>query len=303
MKPAPFAYMAPSSLAETLEALAAYGDEAKLLAGGQSLMPLLNMRLTTPEVIVDVNRMTELDYIRQEDGVVCIGALTRQYKLEQDALIEVLLPFLQPVVKLIGHPPIRHAGTVGGSLAHADPAAELPAAMCALKAMFKIAGPSGERLVSADAFFTGYLTVDMAPDEMLVEVRIPAPQRAVWGIREYARRAGDFALAGAAVVVDLGPAPASLSAQVVLFGVGDRPLRVPAAESLLGDHGLSPAIADDLAEVAVRDLACEGDIHASSAYRRQLARAMVRRAVLDAAVMFERNFDLESEGKTDATPA
>ena len=285
MKPAPFAYVAPSSLPEALETLSAYGDEAKLLAGGQSLMPLLNMRLTTPEVIVDVNRVTALDYIRQDGDAVCIGALTRQYRLEQDPVIGALAPFLRPVVKLIGHPPIRHAGTVGGSLAHADPAAELPAAMCALQASFQIAGPRGERLVSADAFFTGYLTVDMAPDEMLVEVRIPTPTRAVWGIREFARRAGDFALAGAAVVVELASASVLQSARVVLFGVGDRPLRVPSAELLLMEHGLSPAIADELADVAVQDLECEGDIHASSAYRRQLARAMARRAVLDAVAM------------------
>ncbi len=304
MKPAPFAYVAPGSLAETLDALAAHGDEAKLLAGGQSLMPLLNMRLTTPEVIVDVNRVTALDYIHQDGDTVCIGALTRQYRLEHNPLIGACVPFLRPVVKLIGHPPIRHAGTVGGSLAHADPAAELPAAMCALQASFKIAGPSGERLVSADDFFTGYLTVDMAPDEMLVEVRIPIPHRSVWGVREFARRVGDFALAGAAVVVDLSPAVASTGARVVLFGVGDRPLRVPAAESLLIDHGLSAAIADELAAVAVQDLDCEGDIHASSAYRRQLARAMVRRAVLDAVAMTKRNLlDAERGGDTDATPA
>ncbi len=152
MKPAPFAYVAPSSLAETLATLSAYGDEAKLLAGGQSLMPLLNMRLTTPAVIVDVNRLTALDYIRQDGDTVCIGALTRQYTLEQDPLIRTLIPFLRPVVKLIGHPPIRHAGTVGGSLVHADPAAELPAAMCALQASFKIAGPDGERLILATIF-------------------------------------------------------------------------------------------------------------------------------------------------------
>ncbi|ETX03886.1 MAG: hypothetical protein ETSY2_31990 [Candidatus Entotheonella gemina] len=303
MKPAPFAYVAPSSLAETLETLSAYGDEAKLLAGGQSLMPLLNMRLTTPEVIVDVNRVTALDYTCQDGNAVCIGALTRQYRLERDPLIGALLPFLRPVVKLIGHPPIRHAGTVGGSLAHADPAAELPAAMCALQASFKIAGPSGERLVPADDFFTGYLTVDMAPDEMLIEVRIPTPQRAVWGIREFARRAGDFALAGAAVVVDLGPVAAATGARIVLFGVSDRPLRVPAAESLLMDHGLSAAMASDLAAVAVQDLECEADIHASSAYRRQLARAMVRRAVLDAVAMQEKNPGVGREGNTDATPA
>ncbi len=143
----------------------------------------------------------------------------------------------------------------------------------------------------------------MAPDEMLVEMRIPTPPRTVWGIREFARRAGDFALAGAAVVAGLSPASSCTHARLVLFGVGDRPLRVPAAESLLMDHGLSPALADELAAVAVKDLECEGDIHASSAYRRQLERAMVRRAILDAVAMPEHPYDTEGGGDTDATPA
>lgn len=293
MKPAPFAYVAPASLDEALAALSVYGEEAKLLAGGQSLMPLLNMRLTTPEVIVDVNRLTALDYIRVDGDTVCIGALTRQFTLERDPLIQSVIPFLQPVVRLIGHPPIRHAGTVGGSLVHADPAAELPAAMCALQASFKIAGPGGERLVPADEFFTGYLTVDMAPDEMLIEVRIPAPQRTAWGIREFTRRAGDFALAGAVVVASLSEAATCTHARVILFGVGDRPLRVPVAESLLMGHEPSRALADDVAAAAVEDLECEGDIHASGDYRRQLARAMLRRAVLDAVASMQEGTDTD----------
>ncbi len=291
MKPAPFAYVAPSSLAEALDVLAAHGDEAKLLAGGQSLMPLLNMRLTTPAVIVDINRVTELDYIRQDGNTVCIGALTRQYALEWAPLIERFVPFPLPVVKFIGHPPIRHVGTVGGSLVHADPAAELPAAMCALQASFKIVGPSGERLVSADDFFTGYLTVDMAPDEMLIEVRVPTPHHTIWGILEFVRRAGDFALTGAAVVADLSSTSKGIDARIVLFGIGERPLRVPAAESLWIEHEFAPELADELAAVAVQDLDCEGDIHATADYRRQLARAMVRRAVLDASAMLKSDID------------
>ncbi len=222
-----------------------------------------------------------LDYVCLDGDTVCIGALTRQFTLERHPLIQATIPFLRPVVRLIGHPPIRHAGTVGGSLVHADPAAELPAAMCALQASFKIAGPNGERLVSSDDFFTGYLTVDMAPDEMLVEIRIPVPQQTAWGIREFTRRVGDFALAGAVVVAGLSEAKTCTYARVVLFGVSDRPLRVPVAEALLMDREPSPALADDMATAAIEDLDCEGDIHASSTYRRQLARAMLRRTVLD----------------------
>lgn len=287
MKPAPFEYVAPTSLDETLATLANYGEEAKLLAGGQSLLPLLNMRLMAPEVIVDVNRLTMLDYIRLDGDTVCIGATTRQFTLERDPLIRAAVPFLRPVVQLIGHPPIRHAGTIGGSLAHADPAAELPAAMCALQASFKVTGPDGERLVPADDFFTGYLTVDMGPDEMLVEVRIPTPKQTAWGIREFTRRSGDFALAGAVVVADLAEAALCTHARVILFGVGDRPLRVPVAESLLMGRSLSRDLAEDVADAAVEDLECEGDIHASGAYRRQLARAMLRRTVEDVVVSTE----------------
>lgn len=206
------------------------------------------------------------------------------------------------MVRLIGHPPIRHAGTVGGSLAHADPAAELPAAMCALQASFKIAGADGERLVPADDFFTGYLTVDMAPDEMLVEVRIPTPLRMVWGIREFTRRAGDFALAGAAVVAGLSDDTTCTHARVVLFGVGDRPLRVPVAESLLIGRQPSCELADQVAVAALDDLECEGDIHASGAYRRQLARAMLRRAVGDAVASIAED-TMKNQGETDATSA
>src|ERR1051325_8210470 len=187
MKPAPFDYIRPASLPELQEQLWQHGEDAKLLAGGQSLMPLLNMRLASPRVIIDMNSLAELDYIRQGDDVVRIGALTRQHALERDPLIETAVPFLKPVVKLIGHPQIRHSGTIGGSLAHADPSAELPAAMCALQAQFRVASRGAERLVNANDFFVGILTADLKPSEILTEIVIPVRANRVWGIQEYAR--------------------------------------------------------------------------------------------------------------------
>lgn len=287
MKPAPFAYVAPASVEEALQLLSQYGEDAKLLAGGQSLMPLLNMRLATPKVVIDINGLTELDYMRLEGDMLCIGALTRQYKLEQAPLVQKTLPFLLPVVRLIGHPPIRYAGTVGGSLAHADPAAELPAAMCALQAELNVIGPAGTRGVKSDDFFLSYLTVDLQPDEILAGVRIPVPSNTVWGVHEYTRRAGDFALAGAAVVMELEGPNHCAEARVVLFGVSDRPLRAPAAESFLAGRSLSSELADDVAAAAVEGIECEADIHATSGFRKHLAQVMARRAFLDAVALAE----------------
>lgn len=287
MKPAPFDYVRPASLEEVLETLSNYGEDAKLLAGGQSLMPILNMRLATPRVLVDINGLSELDYIRLEGDDLCIGALTRQYRLERDPLVQKTVPFLLPVVRLIGHPQIRHAGTVGGSLAHADPSAELPAAMCALQAQFRVVGSGGDRRVPADDFFLGIFTVDLRPDEMLTEARVPVPHNTVWGIREYARRSGDFALAGAAVVLELAGTKRCVRGRVVLFGVSSRPLRASAAESYLAGRELSEGLAEDFAAAAVEGLECDGDIHVTGPYRKHLAKVMAKRALLDAVAMAE----------------
>lgn len=287
MKPAPFEYVAPATLEETVQALSQYGDDAKLLAGGQSLMPLLNMRLATPSVVVDINRLSELDYVRLDSDFLCIGAMTRQYKLERDPLVKETIPFLPSVARLIGHPQIRHAGTVGGSLAHADPAAELPAAMCALQAEFQVMGPGGARLVKADSFFLSYLTVDLQPDELLVEARIPVSHNIVWGICEYTRRAGDFALAGMALVVELGASNRCMQGWAVLFGIAGRPLRAAAAESCLAGRELSNKLADEFAAAAVEGLECDSDIHANGLYRKHLTKVMAKHALLNAVALAE----------------
>ena len=290
MKPAPFEYIAPESVEETLEVLTQYGDEAKILAGGQSLMPLLNMRLTTATVLVDINGLEDLNYIRQEGDYLQIGALTRQYRLEHDPLIQQAVPILAPVTRLIGHPPIRYAGTIGGSLAHADPAAELPAAVCALEAELHVSGLSGSRWVQSGDFSRGYLTVDMQPAEMLTEVRFPVRKNAAWGVQEYTRRAGDFALAGAIVLAEIDAGQCKRG-RIVVFGVGDRPVRAVQAERLIIGRALSRDMADDVASTAVDGLDCQADLHASAEYRKHLARVMVKRAYVDAVTMWESQTD------------
>lgn len=287
MKPAPFEYIAPGSVEETLEILAEYGEEAKIIAGGQSLMPLLNMRLTAPGVLVDINGLTGLDYIRQERNSIHIGALTRQYRLEEAPVIQNVVPILTGVVRLIGHPAIRHAGTIGGSLVHADPAAELPAVLSALEGGVRVLGPSGARWVSAADFFQNYLTVDMRADELLTEIRIPVRNNLVWGVREYARRAGDFALAGAIVVAEMD-GERCVHARAIAFGVGDRPIRLRRAEALMLDCSLNGGNANDVAKAAVDGLDSHTDLHASAAYRNHLAEVMIRRAYLDVVSMCQR---------------
>ena len=286
MKPAPFEYIAPESIEQAVAALVQYGDESKILAGGQSLMPLLNMRLTTPGIVVDINGLDELSYIRQEGERLHIGALTRQYRLERNARIRQTVPVLAAATRLVGHPPIRYAGTIGGSLAHADPAAELPAVMCALEAELCVVGPSGVRSIPAIDFFQGPLSADLRPDELLTEVRIPIRKNVVWGVREYTRRAGDFALAGAIVLAEI-EADRWANGRVVLFGVEDRPLRVSHAEAVLTQRALSDGQADAVAAAAVAGLDCHADLHASAGYRKQLARVMAKRAYLDTVAMWD----------------
>jgi CO/xanthine dehydrogenase FAD-binding subunit len=226
VKPAPFEYSAPSSLDE---ALALLDDEAKVLAGGQSLVPLLNFRLARPERIVDINRIEELAYIRaDEDGTLRIGALARQAELERSQLVAERWPLLAQAVRLVGHPQIRSRGTVCGSVAHADPTAELPVALTALDARFHVRSAGGARTLRATELFAGPLTTSLAADELLAEIEVPAlPAGARCAFREYARTHGDFAVAGAAVVLAPG------HAAVALLGAGWTPLRAPEAERAL----------------------------------------------------------------------
>ncbi|HLZ27933.1 MAG TPA: xanthine dehydrogenase family protein subunit M [Chloroflexota bacterium] len=278
MKPAPFEYVAPRSLDEALGALADGGADAKLLAGGQSLIPLLNFRLARPSLLVDLNRVAELAYVSSRDRGVAIGAMTRQATIERDAQMRQAQPLLFEAIGWVGHPAIRSRGTIGGSLAHADPAAELPAVAVCLDAQLSIASPRGRRTVAAEDFFVGYLTTVLEPDEILVETWLPPllPSTGqAW--LEFARRHGDFALAGVAVSLSL-ERDAVCDARIVLTGVGGKPARAREAETLLMGGRVSERAA--AAAEAIRSaIDPDADIHATKEYRAHLAGVLTERAI------------------------
>src|SRR3954467_13644651 len=226
MKPAPFDYEAPASLDAALDLLARHGADAKILAGGQSLIPVMNFRLAEPALLIDINRVAELDFIRRDgDGTLRIGALTRQRRLERDSLVAEAAPLLHEAVPFIAHPQIRNRGTFGGSLAHADPAAELPALAVALGARFRLRRAGGDRWVAAEDFFAGLFATALEPDEMLVEAAIPpSPARTGWAFLEAARPHGDYAQVGVAARVTLDDSGRCREARLVYLSVGDAPV-------------------------------------------------------------------------------
>jgi CO/xanthine dehydrogenase FAD-binding subunit len=284
MKPAPFAYLAPDSLDEALEALRRYGSDGKLLAGGQSLVPLLAMRVARPSVIIDLNRISELVFVRPARGGLAIGAMTRQRAAERSQLVATRAPLLREALRWIGHPQIRNRGTVGGSLAHADPSAELPAAAAVLDARFVLASHRGTRIVDAASFFTGYLTTAIEPDELLTEVRIaPHPPGAGWAFAEVARRRGDFALVGVAALLRCNGGGRCTEARLAFTGVGPGPVRVPAAESVLAGRPVTEETTAEVQRAVTAALEPESDLHASGDYRRHVAGVLARRAVNQAA--------------------
>jgi CO/xanthine dehydrogenase FAD-binding subunit len=280
MKPPRFEYAAPQKTDEAVTLLAQHGDRAKILAGGQSLVPLLNFRLARPEVVVDVNRVAELAYVRPLDSGVAIGALTRQHALERADLVRTKLPIVAEACRLIGHLPIRHRGTLGGSLAHADPAAELPAVMVALEAELTATRRDGRRTLAADQFFTGPLTTVLAPDELLTEVRVPGlPPRTGGAFVEIARRAGDFALVGIAALVTLDDAGRVTRARLALCGAGATPIRARQAERVLEGQRPDARVLDDAVEQIAAATDPPSDIHASAAFRMKLACHVGRQAI------------------------
>jgi len=284
VKPAPFEYDDPQSVEETLALLAEHGDEAKILAGGQSLVPLLNFRLARPGRLVDVNGVGELDHLSSENGLVRIGALVRHAALERSAEVARRVPLLAQAVRLVGHVQIRNRGTVGGSVAHADPAAELPAAFAALDARYRLRTAAGERVVASDDMFVTYLTTALAPDELLVEIEVDAPPpRTGSAFVEFSRRHGDFALGGAAVLVTIDDDGACERARIALLAAASTPVRAREAEEWLRGARIDGATAAEAAALAVAGVAPPADVHGSSEYRRELAATMVRRALVEAA--------------------
>lgn len=285
MKPAIFDYFDPETVEEVLALLEQYGDEAKILAGGQSLGPLLNMRLASPAVIIDLNRVTALDYQHEREGWLALGALMRQSTLEDDALFAARQPLIAEALPYIGHRSIRHRSTVGGSIAHADPAGEWPALVAALDAELVVrqAGEP-ERVLAADEFFDGPLMSILEPEELLVEVRLPLwPANAGSSFIEFSRRHGDFALLGVAARLQLDSDRRCTDARLALLGAGSTPLRAYEAESILQGQPFSEALVAAAAQQASHEIEPDDDLHASADYRRHLARVLVGRALTEAA--------------------
>ena len=284
MKPAPFTYAAPSTLEEALTLLNEHSDAVKLLAGGQSLMPMLNLRLARPQYIVDLNRIPGLDYIAERDGALAVGALTRQHSLERSPSVRQDYPLLYEATTLIGHRAIRNRGTVGGSIVHADPAAELPAVLVAHGGSVQVRGPRGTRQIAATDFFRAYLTTALEPDEILTEVRFPRPPAGTgWCCMEESRRHGDFAMVGVAVLLTLDTARQCTHVAVVLCGVGGVPHHVAAAPALLLGHTVEAARLRNVAQAAASEIEPESDLHASAEFRRHLSTVLIQRAVRQAA--------------------
>lgn len=281
MKPAPFEYHRPESVHEALSLLAQHGYDAKLLAGGQSLVPAMNFRLAAPAVLIDLNRIGGLAYVGEADGGVRMGAMTRQRAVERDAMVAARAPLLTEAMPFVAHAQIRNRGTIGGTIAHADPAAEIPAVMLALEARFRLRGPNGERMVTAGDFFTGLFGTALEPDEMLVEIEIPAPApRTGWAFDEVSRRHGDYALAGIAATVAVDEGGRCTAARIALLSVGDGPvLAAEAAAALVGSDPTDDAIRAAAEAASQRDVDPPGDIHASPAYRRQLVKVLVQRVL------------------------
>jgi CO/xanthine dehydrogenase FAD-binding subunit len=283
MKLPPVEYEAPTTVDEATDLLAEYGDEASVLAGGQSLIPLLALRLARPEVLIDVNGIAGLSGVSAEDGRVAIGATTREYVAEESEIVADAVPLLAAALPFIGHEAIRSRGTIGGSLAHADPAAELPAVARALDAEFVVRGQSGVRVIPAAQWFEGYLTTSRSPDELLVEVRFPAARRGTGtSFEEVARRHGDFAMVGLAASLVMSGEVIS-EARLAFAGVADVPVRAAAAEDLLVGERPSAELFDEAARRATEDLDPPADLHGSSDYRKTVAAAVVRRGLRAAA--------------------
>lgn len=271
MIPAKFDYARAGTLDEALDLLAQHGDEAKLLAGGHSLLPLMKLRLATPAVIIDVGRLKELSYIRTDDGHVAIGALTRHRDLEISEVLATEAPLLKHTASLVGDPQVRHRGTLGGSLVHGDPASDLPAAVLAMGGTMVIQGQGGARReVAAEEFFEGFLETAVQPDEILVEVRVPRSAGNGWSYQKFNRRAQDWAIVGVAYQEGAG---------VGLVNMGSTPVRATATEAALA----SGAAAEDAAASADEGLDPPGDLNASPEYRRHLAKVLTRRAIEEAA--------------------
>ena len=283
MKPPPFRYVRAGSLEDALSALASEGDEARLLAGGQSLIAMMNLRLVRPSALVDVNGVCELDYIRADDATLTVGALTRLSTAEVSQEVAGACPLMSEAIRHIAHRPIRNRGTVGGNLSHADPSSELPAVALATDAQIVVQKNGSVRRMAADDFFVGALTTSMEPDEALTAIEVPrGPDGQGWSFMEVSPRKGDYALIGVAVTLSVENGRCS-ACRVVYTGNGDRARRIPEAESAVVGEAAGAATFSAAGEAAGRHIEPNSDLHASEQYRRDIASVLTRRALEQAA--------------------
>jgi carbon-monoxide dehydrogenase medium subunit len=284
MKPAPFEYHAPDSIEQAVELYGQYSGEAKILAGGQSLVPAMNFRVVQPSVLIDLNRVAELSYLREDGDVIRVGAMARERHLEFDPSIAKHLPLLHEATPFIAHPQIRNRGTIGGSIVNADPAAELPVLMVALSARLKACNTSSERWIDAQDFFVGMFTTALEPDEILVEIELPfSPPRTGWSFMEVAPRAGDYAMLGVAVLVTLDENGKCKQAKLVYLNAGEGPMEAKeAAGSLKGQTMNDQLIKSAAAHASEKEINPFGNIHASAEFQHHLAKVLTQKALQQA---------------------
>ncbi len=284
MKLPAFEYACPATLSEAIALLASHDGEAKPLAGGQSLMPMMAFRVAQPTLLVDLRKLPDLNRIAIDSDGVRLGAMVRWRDIQDDKRLDAAHPLLQAAVAHVAHYQIRNRGTVGGSVCHADPAAEMPGIAVTCDAEMTVMGKGGRRVIKAADFFLGALTTALKPDEILIEVRLPAwPTRRRWGFQEFARRRGDFAMAGVAVFYDADANGRAMNARVGVIGVGDRQRRLGKAEAAVNGNAVNDATIGRAAEAASAEVEAQDDIHASAAYRRALTGTMLERALRSAA--------------------
>ncbi|HWO95442.1 MAG TPA: xanthine dehydrogenase family protein subunit M [Bacillus sp. (in: firmicutes)] len=283
MKPATFNYLQPSSMEEALQYLSEYGEDAKVLSGGQSLIPLLNMRLSTPKYLIDLGRVEGLSYIQEEGEFLAIGALTKHIEIEKSKLIKEKCPVLSEAIQWVGHVQIRNRGTVGGSIAHGDPSAELPCVISALRGEIVIADANGEEVLSPEEFFLTYMLTSLQPDQLVKEVRFPIIKPSSGSaFVEVARRHGDFGLVEVAAVVDLGEDGRFLDVKLAIGGVNSVPTPLEDVEELLIGKEPSEDIYKEASNLTMEIVEPESDLHGTAEYRRELSGTMVIRALKQA---------------------
>jgi CO/xanthine dehydrogenase FAD-binding subunit len=284
MKPASFDYYAPSSIEEVLDLKSQHGDDAKFLAGGQSLVPAMNFRIVQPSVLIDLNRVNELSFIKEDKNVIRVGAMARERHLEFNDSIKKHTPLLNEAVPFIAHPQIRNRGTIGGSIVNADPAAELPVLMLALNAKLKAKNKSGERWIDAKDFFAGMFTTALTPDEVLVEIELPfAEKNTGWSFMEVAPRSGDYAMMGVATLVTLDENKKCKQAKLVYLNAGDGPVEASEAEKLLEGNIVNDELINSVASLASeKEINPFGNIHASVEFQRHLANSLTKKTLKQA---------------------